>query len=85
MLRQFGALPTEARARQMKQRDYLWCLVNELLDSEEELEGMCPACRAQAQERRCLVCGAPVWQTQAQVNPAFDMERFLALKGAGPA
>lgn len=83
MLRAFGALPTEARAREMRDRDYLWCLVNELLDQEERLEGLCPACRARAEEERCPACGAPVGDSGAGVNPAFDMERFLRLKEAG--
>ena len=48
MLKQFGALPTEERARNMKGRDYLWCLTNLLLDREEELERLCPSCRARA-------------------------------------
>lgn len=80
MLKQFCALPTETRAREMKERDYLWCLVNQLLDDEEELERMCPACRAQAQEERCPVCGAPAGQSTAGVNASFDLERFQALK-----
>lgn len=67
----------------MKQRDYLWCLVQEILDEEEELERLCPACRARAQEERCPACGAPLAECGAGVNPSFDMERFLALKGAG--
>ena len=61
-------------------RDYLWCLVNQLLDEEEELDRLCPACRAKAQENRCPGCGASIWDSAAGVNPAFDMERFLALK-----
>ena len=81
MLCQFHALPTEARVQGMKERDFLWCLVNQLLDEEEELERMCPACRTQAQENRCPVCGGLVWETEGEVNPAFDMERFLAMKG----
>ena len=80
MLRQFGALPTEGRVREMKERDYLWCLVNQLLDDEEELERMCPSCRAQAREDRCPVCGAPSGQQTAGVNTSFDLERFQALK-----
>ena len=35
MLRTFGALPTEPRARAMTDRDYLWCALNLLLDGEE--------------------------------------------------
>jgi hypothetical protein len=81
VLKQFGALPTEARARKMKERDYVWCLVNELLDDEEALERMCPTCRARAQEPRCPVCGAPAGQGEGEMNPSFDMARFLALKG----
>jgi hypothetical protein len=34
VLRTFGALPTERRAREMTDRDYLWCAVNLLLDRE---------------------------------------------------
>lgn len=82
MLKQFHALPTEERAAGMKGRDYLWCLTNQLLDDEEELERLCPACRAQAQENRCPVCGAPSGQNTAGVNASFDIERFMALKGA---
>lgn len=65
----------------MKDRDFLWCLVNHLLDEEEELEQMCPSCRSKAQEKRCTVCGGLVWETEGESNPSFDMERFLAMKG----
>jgi hypothetical protein len=34
VLRAFGALPTEKRAREMTDREYLWCAVNLLLDRE---------------------------------------------------
>ncbi len=84
-MRTFGALPTEARVREMKDRDYLWCLVNTLLDGEEELEGLCPTCRSRAVEERCTQCGAPLAQCAAGVNASFDMERFLALKGGKQA
>ena len=80
MLKQFGALPTEERARQMRDSDYLWCLVNGLLDREEELERLCPACRAAAREERCPVCGRPAQENEGWVNPAFDEERFQAMK-----
>ena len=82
MLKAFGALPTEARAREMKNRDYLWCLVHEVLDREEALARLCPACRARAEEKRCPVCGQPAadWGEGAE-NPAFDWARFAELKG----
>ncbi len=34
VLRAFGALPTEGRARRMTDADYLWCALNLLLDGE---------------------------------------------------
>lgn len=84
MLREFRALPTETRAREMKDRDYLWCAVHTLLDREEELDRLCPECRAEAEELRCPGCGRPVplwWESAA--NEAFDRGRFEALKGGG--
>lgn len=65
----------------MKSRDYLWCLVNQILDDEEELGHLCPACRARAEEERCPACGVQVWSVSAGVNTSFDMERFQAMKG----
>ena len=79
VLRQFGALPTEGRARAMRDRDYLWCLANGLLDREEELERLCPSCRARALEGRCPACGQSLPEEETG-NPAFDLERFEALK-----
>ena len=82
MLKQFGALPTEQRARDMKGRDYLWCLAQTLLDREEELERLCPVCREKALEECCPACGAAVgdWGERAD-NPAFETDRFEKLKG----
>lgn len=81
MLKAFGALPTEGRVREMKNRDYLWCLTNMLLDREEELERLCPGCRLRALEERCAVCGRPAgeWGEGAD-SAAFDWKRFEALK-----
>ena len=42
----------------MKERDYLWCLLNQLLDDQEELDQLCPTCRAEAEQERCPGCGA---------------------------
>ena len=81
VLRQFRALPTEARAREMKNRDYLWCLAHTLLDREEELERLCPQCRSRAEEERCPVCGQVHGAAEGGRNPAFDPARFAALKG----
>ena len=83
MLRQFKALPTEERVRSMYGRDYLWCLANGILDREEALEGLCPACRSRALEERCALCGQPAPQWGAE-NAAFDLGRVMRLKeGSG--
>ena len=82
VLRQFGALPTERRARAMKGRDYLWCLANTILDREEQLGRLCPSCRARALEEHCPVCGraSADWEESTD-NASFDPERFEALRG----
>ena len=80
MLKQFGALPTEERVRNMKGRDYLWCLTNLLLDREEELKRLCPSCRARAAQEHCPVCGRTTGQTEGADNPAFDWERYRRLR-----
>ena len=80
MLRAFGALPTEARARDMTARDYLWCALNLLLDGEEALDALCPACRAEAREGRCPVCGEPAAASAAGENASFDLARFERMK-----
>ena len=84
MLKAFQALPTEKRTQDMKERDYLWCLVQMILDREEELDRLCPECRSRAEEARCPACGrpAPRWGGGA-ANPAFDLGRFEELKGGG--
>jgi predicted amidophosphoribosyltransferase len=81
VLRLFGALPTEDRARRMTDRDYLWCALNLALDREEELARLCPACRERAEEELCPVCGAP--RGERAVNEGFDWERYEELKGGG--
>ena len=79
VLRAFGALPTEQRARDMTDGDYLWCALNLVLDREEELEKLCPACRKKAEEQVCPVCGESMedWGH----NDGFDWARFEQLKG----
>jgi predicted amidophosphoribosyltransferase len=64
----------------MTDRDYLWCALNLLLDGQEELDRLCPACRAQAERETCPVCGVPL--DQCGQNDGFDWARFEALKGA---
>lgn len=75
----FGALPTEERAKNMTDRDYLWCALNLALDQEEELDRLCPACRERAEQEPCPVCGTP--RESWGVNAGFDWTRFQKLKG----
>ncbi len=79
VLRLFGALPTEERARRMTDRDYLWCALNLALDQEEELGRLCPQCRAQAEEELCPVCGAA--RESWAVNAGFDWARYREMRG----
>lgn len=65
----------------MTHRDYLWCAVNLLLDGEELLDRLCPACRVEAEEKRCPVCGARA--ADCGENREFDLERFQQLRGDG--
>lgn len=80
MLRSFSALPTEKRAREMKDREFLWCALNLMLDDEEELAGLCPTCRDKAMEERCAGCGAPLAAWDGAVNEQFDLARFERMK-----
>ena len=70
VLRYAGALPSEKRAQEMTDADYLYCLVHEMLDREEAMERLCPECRTRAEEARCSICG----------NASFDMARFIRMK-----
>lgn len=79
VLKRFGVLPSEGRARRMTDRDYLYCAAQLLLDEQEKLEAMCPACREKAKRRLCPVCGESV----PEENAGFDEGRFEELKNAG--
>ena len=50
----------------------------QLAESQEELDQLCPTCRAEAEQERCPGCGALI--QASGVNPSFDMERFRRLK-----
>lgn len=64
----------------MKDRDFLWCAVNLMLDDEQELDGLCPSCRSRALEQRCSACGVPMELTNTVVNSGFDEKRFEQMK-----
>ena len=48
VLRAFGVLPTEARARALTQGELVYCAMQLCLDEREELARLCPACRETA-------------------------------------
>ena len=70
---------------EMTGRDYLWCALNLLLDGEETLDALCPACRAEAREGRCPVCGAATGDDRTGENAGFDPERFERMRRGGKA
>ena len=76
ILRSFGVLPSEPRARRLRRSDYFMCALHLLLDEEERLARLCPDCRAQAEASHCPACGKQ-WEASA----GFDMARFETLKG----
>lgn len=64
----------------MMDRDFLWCAVNLLMDEEEALAELCPACRAAAQQGVCPGCGRETGMGAMGENAGFDAARFERLK-----
>ena len=56
--------------------EYLYALAQLRLDRDEQLDALCPACRAGAEARRCPCCGGAL----PTVNPGFDESRYEELK-----
>lgn len=78
VLRAFGVLPSEQRARDMTDGEYLYCAAHMMLDEQDALDRLCPSCRAEAEKERCPVCGAESFAE----NAGFDEKRFEELKHA---
>lgn len=76
ILKCFGVLPSEPRAREMTGGDLLYCALHMALDREETLADLCPDCRAAAQTPHCTACAAPL----PEENPRFDLQRFEELR-----
>ena len=76
VLRAFGVLPSEKRAKDMTEGDYLYCVLQLMLDEQEQLDMLCPACRQKAQEQRCPACG----QQLPEENASFDETRYEELR-----
>lgn len=77
VLRYFGVLPSQARA--MTDGDFLYCVLQMVIDGEEQLAKLCPGCRQSLLEEKCPACGA----VQFGQNPNFDEKRFEELKSHG--
>ena len=75
--RRLGLVPWEGRPGR---DEYLYALANLRVDREEQLDALCPACRAEATARRCPCCGGAMPVT----NPGFDEGRYEELKHDGP-
>lgn len=82
VMKTFGVLPSEKRAREMTEGDYLYCALQMMLDREAQLEKLCPACRSLVEEGCCVNCGGALTQEQG-VNPQFDRSRFEEMKHGG--
>ena len=76
VLRAFGVLPSEQRAKDMTDGEYLYCVLQMMLDEQEQLDLLCPSCRQKLQEPRCPACG----QTLPEENAGFDEKRYEELK-----
>lgn len=76
VLRAFGALPTQARALEMTDADYLYCALGLALDGREARAQLCPDCRERALGAVCPSCGRAVSRAEGGENAAFDMAEF---------
>ncbi len=76
VLRAFGVLPSERRAKQLTDGEYLYCVLQLMLDEQETFDALCPSCRQTAAEPRCRACGKPL----PEQNASFDEARYEELK-----
>ena len=65
----------------MTDEQWLWLFVNQLIDSEEHLEKMCPECKDEAiSGKRCIRCGKVLTDDNDRfINPNFDRSKFEEL------
>lgn len=82
VLKNFGVLPTEKRAREMTEGDFLYCALQLMLDGEERKQKLCPSCREKLEEHRCSCCGGRM-ENELGENPRFDINRFEEMKRNG--
>ncbi|MFI3250345.1 MAG: molybdopterin oxidoreductase [Eubacteriales bacterium] len=79
-MKEFHVLPNEPRAKELLDREILWCGLQSLLDEEEALGKLCPSCRSQVEMERCPCCGVPTEDMGMAINTSFDLARFEQMK-----
>jgi predicted amidophosphoribosyltransferase len=70
----------------MTDEQWLWAYIQQAVDDEIKLEGMCPSCREEVTSktnRRCSRCGKPIHEVESFTNPNFDMDRYNRLASNG--
>lgn len=69
----------------MTDGQWLWLFVNQIIDSEEHLEKMCPDCRNEVTStHKCIKCGKVLTKDEDRfINPNFDADRFERLSRDG--
>jgi methionyl-tRNA synthetase len=66
----------------MSDEQWLWLFVNQRIDTDEKLEGMCPKCREEVTSgHKCIRCGRDIIEEESFINPNFDMDRYNELSG----
>lgn len=54
-------------------------MIHMAIDNDIQLEGMCPKCHTETEQKRCNVCGDRMFDNN-EINPSFDEELFNQLK-----
>ena len=66
----------------MSDEQWLWLFVNQRIDIDEKLEGMCPKCKEEVtSSKKCTRCGKDINEEESFINPNFDMDRYNKLAG----
>lgn len=67
----------------MTDEQWLWIFANQSLDTDEKLENMCPECRNEVTQHRCIRCGKKLSEHsegETYINKNFDEAKYEALK-----
>jgi len=70
----------------MTDEQWLWLFVNQLIDTDEQLEKMCGKCKDEvvSDNKKCIKCGCNLdHDDECFKNPSFDSSRFDTLSNGG--